>query len=40
MPITILLVDDEEIFRKLVRVSLKGSIDAVFLEANNVRKKV
>jgi DNA-binding NtrC family response regulator len=33
MPITILIVDDEEIVRKLIRVALKGSVDAVFLEA-------
>jgi DNA-binding NtrC family response regulator len=35
MPITILIVDDEEIVRKLVRVALKGSVDAVYLEAND-----
>ena len=35
MPITILIVDDQEIVRKLVRVALKGSVDAVFLEAND-----
>ena len=35
MPMTILVVDDEEIVRKLVRVALKGSLDAVFLEAND-----
>jgi len=35
MPITILIVDDEEIVRKLVHVALKGSVDAVFLEAND-----
>jgi DNA-binding NtrC family response regulator len=35
MPLTILIVDDEEIFRKQVRVALKRSVDAVFLEANN-----
>ncbi len=32
---TILIVDDEEIVRKLVRVALEGSLDAVFLEAND-----
>ena len=32
---TILIVDDEEIVRKLVHVALKGSVDAVFLEAND-----
>ena len=35
MPITIFIVDDEEIVRKLVRVALKGLVDAIFLEANN-----
>ena len=35
MPMTILIVDDEEIVRKLVHVALKGSSDAVFLEAND-----
>ena len=35
MPITILVVDDEEIVRKLVRVALKESVDAAFLEAND-----
>ena len=35
MPMTILVVDDEEIVRKLVHVALKGSVDAVFLEAND-----
>ena len=34
MPITILIVDDEEIVRKLVRVALK-TVDVVFLEAND-----
>ena len=34
MPMTILVVDDEEIIRKLVRVALRESVDAVFLEAN------
>src|SRR5579862_7339302 len=34
-PITILIVDDEEIVCKLIQVALKGSIDAVFLEAND-----
>ena len=31
---TILIVDDEEIVRKLIRVALKGTVDAVLLEAN------
>ena len=31
---TILIVDDEEIVRKLIRVALKGIVDAVLLEAN------
>ena len=35
MPMTILVVDDEEIIRKLVRVALRESVDAVFLEAND-----
>src|SRR6266446_7027688 len=35
MPITVLIVDDEVIVRKLVRVALTGFGDAVFLEANN-----
>src|SRR6266852_6452381 len=35
MPMTILIVDDEEIVRKLVHVALKESSDAVFLEAND-----
>jgi DNA-binding NtrC family response regulator len=34
-PTTILIVDDEEIVRKLVRVAFKGSGDVVFLEAND-----
>src|SRR4051812_43205367 len=34
-PKTILIVDDEEIVRKLVRVALKGSDDADFLEAHD-----
>jgi two-component system cell cycle sensor histidine kinase/response regulator CckA len=34
MPTTILIVDDEEIVRKLIRVALKGSGD-VFLEAKD-----
>ena len=33
MPTTIMIVDDTEIVRKLVRVSLKGSEDTDFLEA-------
>jgi two-component system cell cycle sensor histidine kinase/response regulator CckA len=32
---TILIVDDEEIVRKLIRVALKGFGDVVFLEANH-----
>ena len=32
---TILIVDDEEIVHKLIRVALKGSVDAVLLEAND-----
>jgi len=35
MPTTILIVDDEEIVRKLIRVALKGSGDVVFLEAKD-----
>ena len=35
MPMTILIVDDEEIVRKLVRVALKGSDEADFLEAHD-----
>jgi DNA-binding NtrC family response regulator len=35
MRITILIVDDEEIVRKLVRVALKGSVEALFLEAKD-----
>jgi two-component system, cell cycle sensor histidine kinase and response regulator CckA len=35
MPKTILIVDDEEIVRKLVRVALRGSDDTDFLEAND-----
>jgi len=35
MPMTILVVDDEEIIRKLVRGALRESVDAVFLEAND-----
>src|SRR5258708_7428263 len=35
MQITILVVDDEAIIRKLVRVALQGVVDAIFLEANN-----
>jgi two-component system cell cycle sensor histidine kinase/response regulator CckA len=34
MPITILIVDDEEIVRKLIRVALK-TVDVVFLEAKD-----
>ncbi len=32
---TILIVDDQEIVRKLIRVALKGTVDAVLLEANH-----
>jgi two-component system cell cycle sensor histidine kinase/response regulator CckA len=32
---TILIVDDEEIVHKLIRVALNGSVDAVLLEAND-----
>ena len=32
MPVTILIVDDEEIVRKVIRVALK-TVDVVFLEA-------
>ena len=35
MPITILIVDDEEIVHKLIRVALKGFGDLVFLTAKN-----
>src|SRR5437016_4423352 len=35
MPITILIVDDQRSIRNLIRVVLKGSVDAVFLEAND-----
>jgi DNA-binding NarL/FixJ family response regulator len=35
MRITILIVDHQEIVRKLVRVALKGFVDAVFLEAKD-----
>ena len=35
MPTTIMIVDDVEIVRKLVRVALKGSDDTDFLEAND-----
>ena len=34
MPITILIVDDEEIVRKVIRVALK-TVDVVFLEAKD-----
>jgi DNA-binding NtrC family response regulator len=34
MPITVLIADDEEIVRRLVRAALKA-VDAVFLEAND-----
>jgi two-component system cell cycle sensor histidine kinase/response regulator CckA len=34
-PITVLIVDDEEIVRKLIRIALKESGDVVFLEANH-----
>ena len=32
---TILIVDDEEIVRKLIRVALKSTIDAILLEAHH-----
>src|SRR5258708_27432259 len=32
---TILIVDDEEIVRKLIRVALKSTFDAVLLEAHH-----
>src|SRR5258707_9829997 len=35
MPITILIVDDQEIVRKLVRVALNGSEETDFLEAKD-----
>ena len=35
MPITILIVDDEEIVHKLIRVALMGFGDIVFLVAKN-----
>ena len=35
MPITILIVDDEVIVRRLVRVAIKDAVDALFLEASN-----
>ena len=35
MPMTVLIVDDEEIVRKMIRVTLKGFGDVVFLEAND-----
>ena len=35
MPITILIVDDEEIVHKLIRVALKGFGDIVFLVAKD-----
>src|SRR5260370_34919454 len=35
MRTTIMIVDDVEIVRKLVRVALKGSVDTDFLEAND-----
>jgi DNA-binding NtrC family response regulator len=35
MPTTIMIVDDEEIVRKVVRVALKESEDTEFLEAND-----
>jgi two-component system cell cycle sensor histidine kinase/response regulator CckA len=33
--ITVLIVDDEEIVRKLIRIALNGAGNAVFLEAND-----
>jgi two-component system, cell cycle sensor histidine kinase and response regulator CckA len=35
MPTTIMIVDDAEIVRKLVRVALKGAVDTDFLEAQD-----
>ena len=35
MPITIMIVDDDVIIRKLIRLMLKGSEDIIFLEAKN-----
>ena len=35
LPMTILIVDDQEIVRKLIRVALKGTVGAVLLEANH-----
>jgi two-component system cell cycle sensor histidine kinase/response regulator CckA len=35
VPTTILIVDDEQVVRKLIRLTLKGSGDIVFLEANH-----
>ena len=35
MPTTIMIVDDEEIVRKLIRVTLRRSGDIDFLEAND-----
>jgi two-component system cell cycle sensor histidine kinase/response regulator CckA len=35
MPTTVMIVDDEEIIRKLIRVTLKGSGDILFIEAND-----
>ena len=32
---TILIVDDEEVVRKLIRVALRGSFGEIFLEANH-----
>src|SRR6266436_4818743 len=32
---TILIVDDQEIVRKLIRVALKGTVDALLLEASH-----
>jgi len=37
---TILIVDDEEIVRKLIRVALKGSADVVFLEASHAAESL
>ena len=34
VPITILIVDDEDIVRKFIRITLKGSEGTDFLEAN------
>jgi DNA-binding NtrC family response regulator len=35
MPTTIMIVNEALLVRKVVRLALKGSVDAVFLEAND-----